>query len=198
MLTVQSAIKSLLFPSMLVATLFFQTSCKQHDTDSKEVATELNKPNSDVTKERDEKFMMDAAEINFEEIMLAKLAQERTTNADVKSLAKMLEDTHQKINVDVQSMATQKSIAVPTAATNEVMDDYNRLNEKSAQEFDAAYLNMAIDDHESAINRFESYSNGDVDEALKVWAMGLIPDMRIHLQKIKDLKQTISNPEAVK
>jgi hypothetical protein len=60
------------------------------------------------------------------------------------------------------------------------------------------YLNMAIDDHESAINRFESYSNGDVDEALKVWAMGLIPDMRIHLQKIKDLKQTISNPEAVK
>jgi len=197
-MTVQSAIKSLLFPSMLVATLFFQTSCKQHDTDSKEVATELNKPNSDVTKERDEKFMMDAAEINFEEIMLAKLAQERTTNADVKSLAKMLEDTHQKINIEVQSMATQKSIAVPTAATNEVMDDYNWLNEKSAQEFDAAYLNMAIDDHESAINRFESYSNGDVDEALKVWAMGLIPDMRIHLQKIKDLKQTISNPEAVK
>ena len=198
MLTVQSAIKSLLFPTILMATLFFQTGCKQHDTDSKEVATELNKPNSDVTKERDEKFMMDAAEINFEEIMLAKLAQERTTNADVKSLAKMLEDTHQKINVDVQSMATQKSIAVPTAATNEVMDDYNRLNEKSAQEFDVTYLNMTIDDHESAIKRFESYSSADVDEALKVWAMGLIPDMRIHLQKIKDLKQTISNPEAVK
>ena len=198
MLTVQSAIKSLLFTAMLVTTLFFQTGCKQHDTDSKEVATELNKPNSDVTKERDEKFMVDAAEFNFEEIMLGKLAQERSTDANVKALAKMLEDTHQKYNVDLQSMASQKSIAVPTAASNDVMDDYNKLNEKDAKDFDAAYLNMAIDDHESAINRFENYSNGDVDEAAKVWAMGLIPDMRIHLQKIKDVKQTISNPEAVK
>src|SRR5689334_20752212 len=133
MLTVQSAIKALLFPSMLIATLFFQSGCKQHDTDSKEVATELNKPNSDVTKERDEKFMVDAAEFNFEEIMLGKLAQERSTDANVKALAKMLEDTHQKYNVDLQSMASQKSIAVPTAASNDVMDDYNKLNEKDAK-----------------------------------------------------------------
>lgn len=171
--------------------------------DSKEVAKELNEPNGDVTKERDEKFLVDAAEINFEEIMLAQLAQERSADQNVKSLAKMLEDTHRKLNTDLQTMGSQKSIAVPTAATNEVMDDYTRLSEKDPKEFDNTYLDMVIDNHESAIHRLESFSNSNCEEcdgAIKVWAMGLVPDMRIHLQKVKDLKQTLSSPvsEAVK
>jgi putative membrane protein len=171
--------------------------------DSKEVAKELNEPKDDVTKERDEKFMVDAAEMNFQAIMLSQLAQERSTDQKVKSLAKNLVDTHQKMNTDLQSLGSQKSIAVPTAATNEVMNDYNQLSDKTPKDFDNAYLNMILDNHQDAIDRFENYTSGNCDncdEGIKVWAMGLIPDMRIHLQEIKDLKQSLSSPvsEAVK
>jgi putative membrane protein len=194
MMTSQSLSKSLILPAILLMTLFSVSSCGKRDMDSKQVATELNEPKADVTKERDEKFMVQAAEMNFREIMLAKLLQQRSVDDEIKALAKMLEDYHRSANVELRSLAMQKAIAVPTAASNKVMEDYNQLNMKSTTEFDDAYFAMVIQNHESAINRFESYTNGPCDEAVKAWAMGLLPDMRIHLQKAKDLQQGVSSP----
>jgi putative membrane protein len=194
MMTSQSLSKSLILPAILIITLFTVSSCGKRDMDSKQVATELNEPKADATKERDEKFMVQAAEINFQQIMLAKLLQQRSVDEEIKSLAKMLEDFHRSANVELRSIAMQKAIAVPTAASNKVMEDYNQLNMKSAKELDDAYFSMVIQNHESAINRFENYTNGPCDEVVKAWAMGLLPDMRMHLQKAKDLQQGVSSP----
>lgn len=193
-MTSQSLFKSITLSSVLVFSVFTLSSCGKREMDTKQVAQELNEPKSDATKERDEKFMVRAAEINFTEIMLAKLTQQRSVDEELKGLAKMMEDFHRQANVDLRSLAMQKSIAVPTAATNKVLEDYNQLNLKSPEEFDDAYFSMVIHDHENAIRHFESFTNGPCDEAIQAWAMKLLPDMRIHLQKAKDLQLGISNP----
>ena len=194
MMTCQSLFKTLVLPSLLIVTLFTSFGCGKPEMDTRQAAIELNEPKSDATKERDEKFMVQAAEINFEEIMLAKLAQQRSVNDDFKAMAKMLEEYHRTANVDLRALAMQKSIAVPTAATNKVMEDYNQLNLEPVKEFEDAYFTMIIQNHETAINKFESYTSGPCDDAIKSWAVGLIPQMRIHLQKVMDVQNGISNP----
>jgi putative membrane protein len=193
MLTCQS-LKNLL-PAFLMVALFSFTSCGGHrEMDSKQVATVLNEPKSDVTKERDEKFLVKAAEINFEEIMLAKLAQRRTAADDIKAMAKMFEDTHRSANSSVTALAMSKKIAVPTAATKKVMDDYDQLNLKTTKDFDQEYCSMTVKSHQDAINCFETYTNGPCDEDIKIWVLGILPEMRIHLQKAMEMEQEMTNP----
>lgn len=194
MLTFQSIKKSLLFIPVLSIALFSMASCGQKEVDSKQVATELNKPKSDVTKERDERFLVNAAEINFEEIMLGKMAEQRSMSDDVKELAKMLEDSHRTARTELNGLALTKSIAVPTAATKNVMDDYDKLNLATAKEFDAEYCSMVVQSHKDAISTFESYTQGQCDPDIKVWALGMIPNMRIHLEKAMELEDQLKNP----
>jgi putative membrane protein len=195
MLTCQSLKKSLLFSIFLTVALFGFTSCGgNREVDSKEVATTLNEPKSDATKERDEKFLVRAAEINFEEIMLGKLVQQRTVSEDLKAMAKMFEETHRTANVELRALAMSKSIAVPTAATKNVMDHYDQLNLKPTNEFDREYCGMAVKNHQEAISYFESYTNGPCDQDIKIWALGVLPDMRIHLQKAMDMELQITSP----
>jgi putative membrane protein len=195
MLTCQSFKKSFLLPVLLLVAIISFTSCGGHrEVDSKVVANTLNEPKSDATKERDEKFLVRAAEINFEEIMLGKLAQQRTASDDLKAMAKMFEETHRTANSALRVMAMSKSIAVPTAATKKVMDDYDQLNLMSTKEFDREYCSLAVKNHQEAISFFENYTGGNCDEDIKIWALGVLPDIRIHLQKALEMEMQMTSP----
>jgi len=194
MLTFQSIKKSVLFIPLSCFALFSLVSCGKNEVDSKQVATELNKPKSDATKERDERFLVNAAEINFEEIMLGKMAEQRSMSDDVKELARMLQESHRTARTELNGLALTKSIAVPTAATKNVMEDYDKLNLAAAKEFDQEYCSMVVQSHKDAISTFESYTQGQCDPDIKVWALGMIPNMRIHLEKAMEIEALMKNP----
>jgi len=202
MMTRHSVIKSSFLPVFLFTLLFLFAACKdnsygnkeKNDMDTKDVATDLNKPQADVTKERDEKFLVNAAEANFEEIMLSQLAMERSANKDVKELAQMLQDAHRKANNDLSALASSKGIAIPTAATNNVIEKYDNLNQKDARDFDQAYANKIVQAHKDVIDSFEGYTKGDnIDQDIKIWALGMLPDLRIHLTKAQAVEDQLKN-----
>jgi len=193
MLTLSSIKKTTLFFSLFLMLVLSITSCGRREVDSKEVAEELNEPKSDVTKESDERFLVNTVEMNFREIMLGKLAQQRATSADIKALAKVLEDAHQKANAEVSALASTKAIAVPTAASKAVMDDYEKLSQKDVKEFDKEYCNMIISNHKDMINKYESYTNGKCDQDVKIWVLGVISEERIHLAKATDMETQAKN-----
>ena len=58
---------SLLTAFLLMISFFSFTACNDNarKTDTEAVAEDQNKPNSDLTKESDERFLMRAAEINL-------------------------------------------------------------------------------------------------------------------------------------
>ena|SRR6187399_2146746 len=193
MLTLSSIKKTTLFFSLFLMLVLSITSCGRREVDSKEVAEELNEPKSDVTKESDERFLVNTVEMNFREIMLGKLAQQRATSADIKALAKVLEDAHQKANAEVSALASTKAIAVPTAASKAVMDDYEKLSQKNTKEFDLEYCNLIISNHKDMINKYESYTNGKCDQDVKIWVLGVISEERIHLAKATDMETQAKN-----
>ena len=193
MLTIPLLKKTLLLSSLFMVFLLSFTACGNRQVDSKEVAEEINKPKSDSTMERDERFLVNTAEYNFREIMLGKLAQQRSTSEDVKALAKLLEEAHRKSNSELSALALSKSIAIPTAASKAVMDDYEKLNLRTEKEFDLEYCNMIIQNHKDLINKFENYTNGKCDQDIKIWVLGVISDIRIHQAKAAQLEMEVKN-----
>ena len=199
MLTYHHLTKSLLFSIMMLYTIligvaiFSLGACNDSQAvDSKKLAEEMNEPKSDPTKERDEKFMVQAVEINQEQIMLAKLAQQRSGSEEVKTFARMVEDSHRNGNSALSSLAIRKTIAIPGTTTQKVMDEYNKLNESSVTDFDREYCRMVVDSHKEAVNTFESYTNGKCDPDIQAWAMTMLQEMRDHLSKAMEMDAHLS------
>lgn len=188
MLTTRILKKSLLYFSFLLSTLFALIGCGgDQQVDSKEIATNLNKPKNDIAKERDERFMVRTAEFDYEQIMLGKLAQQRASSIEVKDLAKMLEETHRTSKSVLSSMAIMKSISVPSSPTKAAHMAYDKLNESSVEDFDAAYLTRVVASHNDAIMLFEECIKSNNDPDIRTWAIGKLPDLRMHLTQVTEL-----------
>lgn len=175
----------------ILLTSFF-CSCNEAPKDSKEAAKEMNKPNSDATRESDERFLVRAAEINFEEIRLGQLAEQKSTAADLRDMAKMLVQTHNKAKDDLHALASSKGIAVPLAPSDAVENTYKNLNEKSGNEFDKAYCDKLVSGHKDAIDLFEGATKGNNDPDVKVWASSMLKDLRMHLAQAQACEEKLN------
>ncbi len=188
MLTSKFLKKTMLYFSLFTAAVFVTTGCgSDQQIDSKEVATDLNKPKNDLAKEQDERFLVAAVEFDYEQIMIGKLAQQRASSTDVKDLAKMLEESHRTSRSELGSMGILKSIAVPSVPTKAAHLAYDKLNEVSIEDFDAAYLNRVVASHNDAIMLFEECIRGNNDADIRTWTIGKLPEMRMHLTKVIEL-----------
>lgn len=170
---------------LIAATLLTAASCKDNKKpeDTKKVAEEHNEAKFDdnKNKEKDAQFLVNAAEINLEEIKLGQLAQQKSTMTDVKALGKMMETEHAKVLKDLTALAGKKSITLPAAATNDAQDAYKKLSEKAGTKFDKEYCDMMVDGHKDAISKFEKASTDATDMDIKQWAASMLPALRTHL-----------------
>lgn len=170
-------------------------SCKNESKqeDPKEVAEDQNEAKFDNqdNKEDDSEFLVDAAEINMTEIEAGKLAQTKSTNPEVKKFGQMLVDEHTKAATEVKAMADSRNISLPTSVTEEGQDKYNKLNEKSGVDFDKKFVDMMVDGHEKAIDKFKKASENATDQEIKTWASDNVSKLTAHLQHAKQLKQDL-------
>lgn len=175
--------------------LFFSLMCSCNDApkDSKEAATEMNKPKSDATRESDERFLVRAAEINFEEIRLGQLAEQKGTDADIREMAKMLVQTHNKAKDDLHALASSKGIAVPLAPSDGVENMYLMLNGKTGHDFDKEYCDKMVSGHKDAIDLFEGATRGNNDDDVKTWASRMLPELRMHLTQAQTCEEKLKN-----
>lgn len=183
--------KTLLSAAVVALTL---GSCKNEPKaeDPKEVAEEANEENLDTeatdSLEDDSQYLVDAAEVDIKEIELGKLAQTKSTNADVKALGKMMVDAHTKASADLKALADKKGITLPASATEKVQDSYKDLNDKSGVDFDKAYADKMVEGHEKMIDKLEKASEKAKDTDIKAWAAASLPELRKHLEHSKIVK----------
>jgi putative membrane protein len=170
------------FSSAILLSIPSCQSSQPKKEDTKEVAKEENKSKySDADKEKDSKFCVDAAEINLTEIELGKLAQNRSMNAEVKAMGKMMEDEHTvKLN-ELKSLADSKQISIPTGITEDGQDKVKKLNDKTVKDFDKEYCDMMVEGHKKAIDKFENAASTSSDPEIKAWASNTLNDLRKHL-----------------
>jgi putative membrane protein len=187
--------KKALLPVAFVATVLVVASCgyNQKPKDTKVVAEQQNDDRFDNNKqEKDAQFLVNAAEINLEQIQLGKMAQQKGGTAQVKELGKMMEAVHTKSLNDLKALAQSKMITIPTASTEKAQDGYNDLNEKSGNDFDRAYVDMMVSGHKDAIDTFEDASTDSNDTDIKNWATVSLPGLRTHLDHSVALQNNLT------
>lgn len=178
-------LKSILLYSLFATFVLFNASCDDTSKpdDSKEIAEDQNEAKIDNRKdEKDAGFLVNAAEINMEEIQLGQLAQSKGSISDVKDLGKMMEADHTNVLNELNALAKTKNITLPATYTEKIQQAYEKLNEKTGKEFDKAYCDMMVKGHKDAIDVFEKASNNAEDADIKQWATATLPALRKHLE----------------
>lgn len=202
-------IKGAMLYSTLAATVLLFANCDDNKSNNNDRNDNMNQQDSRiVTEDRndnnfnnnregdDSEFLVKAAEMNLEEIQLAKLAQQKGTAAHVKELGKMMEDAHTKSLNELKGLAQSKNISIPSSETNDAKDAYKDLNDESGNDFDEAYIDKMVTKHEDAIDSFEDAAEDSDDQEIKRWAANSLPDLRKHLDRAKESQKKNENMQS--
>ncbi len=135
----------------------------------------------------DKKFVEDAARGGMAEVALGQLAAQKATSPEVKSLAQQMVDDHQKANDELKTVAAQVGVTLPTEVGAKDKAEESRLERLSGAEFDRAYVQSMVRDHEKDVAEFSKESKAGRDAAVKDWASKTLPQLQSHLEHAQSL-----------
>ena len=139
---------------------------------------------SSLSKE-DKEFVMKAAQGGMAEVAMGNMAASKGTNPDVKAFGNQMVTDHGKASDELKQLATTKGLAMPTDIGHEFKEVSEKLSKKSGTDFDKAYMNDMVKDHEEDIKEFTKASEKSTDPDLKAWATKTLPTLKGHLEMAK-------------
>ena len=169
-------------------------SCKDGDkaTDPKEVASETNEKKEEANalgvSEDDAKFLEFAADGGMTEVEASKLAQSMGTSKQVKEFGDQMIKDHTAAGNELKSLAATKNVTLPATVGEDHQKAINELSNKKGADFDKAYVNMMVDDHQKTVDKFKDASENCKDADIKAFATKTLPTLQGHLDHVKALK----------
>jgi len=160
--------------------------------ESKEVAEDKNdaKFKADSSENKAE-FVVEAASGNYAEIKLAQLAEQKSTDKEIKDIAKMLVADHTAALDDLKTLATNKAITIPTEEPDKTKEQIKDLNDDKPADFDKAWVKELMDKHEKTINTYEKELGETKDEDIKAWINKVLPKIRTHHDKLMAINSRV-------
>ena len=134
----------------------------------------------------DTSFIRTAAQANYDEVQLGKLAQEKASNESVKDFGQKMVTDHSKANADLQPIASKDNITIPNKMNAKDQALYDRLSKLSGSQFDRAYMRAMVKDHQSDVAEFRHESQTAKNADVKSYASKTLPVLQEHLRSAED------------
>jgi len=133
-------------------------------------------------------YIPGAAVGDMYEIQSADIALERSQNAEIKSLARMIKADHTAASNALKSMLPEAApdASLPTELDERRQGMIDNLRSASAANFDTTYLNQQIAAHQEALTLHRGFA--DQDSPLAAHAQSVVPKIEAHLQKAEEIK----------
>jgi putative membrane protein len=125
-------------------------------------------------------FVRHAAQDGNAEVELGKMAVAQGSDPDVKQFGQKMVDDHSKANDELKNLASSKGIQAPAGVDPKSKATQDRLSKLSGAQFDRAYMQAMVGDHDHAILMFRSFSERGDDPQLKDWASKTLPTLQEH------------------
>ena len=140
----------------------------------------------------DADFYQQAMEANRKEIAAGTMAQAQAQDQAVKDYGKMMVDDHTAMNQQVSEAAGMADAATPAPDPTATAD----LQGKTGADFDRAYIDMMVMDHQQVIAMVENAAQNASTDQAKTLAQGALPKLREHLQRAQELQRQLggANP----
>lgn len=160
--------------------------------DAVEAAKDTNDQKEDTktiaVNEDDSKFLVFAADAGMTEIQAAQLAKTQTVSDKTKAFADGMIKDHTAAADEVKALAATKNVTLPAAISDDHQKAIKELTEKKPADFEKAYINMMVDDHQKVVDKFKDASDKCKDPDVKALAAKLLPTLQGHLDHAKTLK----------
>jgi putative membrane protein len=136
-------------------------------------------------------FAKDAARLGLAEIKLGKLAEDNGSSEAVKTFGTRMVAEHAKAGDQLKEAAALEHITLPTDLAAKDQATYDRLSKLSGADFDRAYAQDMVKDHQQDLQAFEREANRGNDAAIRGFASETVPMVQQHLEQAKEMLKTI-------
>jgi putative membrane protein len=137
-------------------------------------------------------FATKAAQGGLKEVKFGELAQQQATRDEVKQFGQRMVGDHGKANDQLKQIAQKKGIELPQQLSDEDQQKYAELQKKSGDEFDQAYTNEMVSDHEKDIAEFQQYVDEGKDPDLTSFAGQTLPTLKEHLRLAQQTEEQVT------
>lgn len=139
----------------------------------------------------DSKFADEAACGGISEVKLGELAKERGSSQSVQAFGERMVADHSKANDELKQVAQGKNIQLPQQPKRTDQNTYDRLSKLSGSEFDRAYAEEMVKDHEKDIAAFEKEASSGQDPEFKEFASRTLPTLKDHLKLAREMERAV-------
>jgi putative membrane protein len=164
------------------------TTSQSSDSGSKAEAHSSSKIADEV--KSSDSFVKAAAQDGLLEVQLGKLAQDKAQDQKVRDFAQRMVTDHSKANDELEKIAKQKGISIPTTLDKEHQATLDKLQDKSGKAFDKAYMQVMVKDHRDGVALFKQASTASgVATDLQRFAKQTLPTLMEHQTMAKDAEK---------
>jgi putative membrane protein len=135
----------------------------------------------------DASFYKKAAEGGMFEVDAGTLAQNKGGSQGVKDFAAMMVKDHSAANDKLKSIASSKSVDLPSHSSVGQMATKAKLDVLSGDTFDKSYIKSQVKAHRETIGLFRKEAASGQDSDAKAFAAATLPTLRGHMKAIKAL-----------
>ncbi len=128
----------------------------------------------------DKDFLNKAAQGNMAEVKMGQLAATHAQSAAVKSFGERMVKDHTKAVDELKALATKKSVTIPTDISADQQKKYDDLAKLSGADFDKAYMDEMIKDHDQDVSEFQDAAKSAKDKDIRNLAAKLLPTLKSH------------------
>jgi putative membrane protein len=140
----------------------------------------------------DRLFVRTVAIGGMAEVELGKLAEQKGQSEAVKDFGRRMIEDHGQANERLIGLAKADGLAVPQELDGEQTAMRDRLESLSGAEFDLAYLQGQVVEHQKAVQLLEYEIGSGQDVELKNFAAEILPAVLHHLRSAQDLQAEMS------
>ena len=147
-------------------------------------------PSANAAEDPDTQFAFNAAAGGMSEVKLGTLAARKGTDPSVKQFGQWMVTDHSKAGDELKSLAIQSKITLPADVSKSDAETFGKLSKLSGAEFDKAYANEMVKDHEKDVAEFQKEAMSGNDPSLREFASKTLPTLQSHLQQAREMQRT--------
>jgi putative membrane protein len=140
----------------------------------------------------DLEFATKAAQGGIMEVRLGELAQQQAASDEVKQFGQRMVEDHGQANEQLEQIAQNKGIELPQEMPKDAQQLHEALQQKSGAEFDQAYMDEMVSDHEKDVEEFKQYVETGQDPDLTSFAEKTLPTLQQHLQLAQETQEQVT------
>jgi len=131
--------------------------------------------------------MKDACQGGMAEVKLGELAGKNAKDPEVKKFGQMMVTEHGAANKELEELAKKKNVTLPTDVGSH-QSTYDKLSKMTGADFDKAYVDDMVSDHETDLKDFEKQAENSSDPDVKAYAAKGAQMIKKHLEAIKGIQ----------